>query len=52
MNYQVNNRNGRNGHRDYAVRPLKPAYTSTPAHDKFAAIRAEQAREAAYIASL
>ena len=56
MNYQVNNRNGRNGHRDYAVRPLgrasQAAYTSTPAHDKFAANRNAEAALDAYLASL
>ena len=52
MNYQVNNRNGRNGHRDYAVRPLKPAYTSTPAHDNWAATRNAEAALDAYLASL
>ena len=61
MNYQVNNRNGRNAHKDYAVRPLgrvsqgrasQAAYTSTPAHDKFAANRNAEAALDAYLASL
>ena len=52
MNYQVNNRNGRNAHKDYAVRPLKPAYTSTPAHDKFAATRNAEAALDTYLESL
>ena len=61
MNYQVNNRNGRNGHRDYAVRPLgrafqgrasQAAYNSTEAHDKFAATRNAEAALDAYLASL
>ena len=52
MNYQVNNRNGRNGHRDYAVRPLKATYTPTEAHDKFAANRNAEAALDAYLASL
>ena len=52
MNYQVNNRNGRNGHRDYAVRPLKAAYNSTPAHDNWAATRNAEAALNAYLESL
>ena len=49
VNYQLE-RKGR-GYKDYAVRPLKASYTSTEAHDNWAAKRQAEAQLTDYLES-